>query len=208
MDDIVKEARPLTNCMRRGPDAVWTLKKEHRLLMVLEDLQIAPRPIEMFQEWEHFYLVESLLDGVILRSFMAARLVPLRVRPSAEDVAQYVQRFCRVYARIAEIVGMLHERNIVFTDLSHYNVMVAGEADDVRLIDFEGAYEQGVDSIANLLDRTISGCWEQGAANLGEVSDHACALRGVVEERTKGCGDVGGGESVLNEFGKDLATGD
>ncbi len=142
---IVKEARPLTNCMRRGPDAVWTLKKEHRLLMLLEDLQIAPRPIEMFQEWEHYYLVESLLDGMILRSFMAARLVPLRVRPTAEDVAQYVQRFCRVYARIAEIVGILHERNIVFTDLSHYNVMVAGEADDVRLIDFEGAYEQGVD---------------------------------------------------------------
>ena len=142
---IVKEARPLTNCTRRGPDAVWTLKKEHRLLMLLEDLQIAPRPIEMFQEWEHFYLVESLLDGVILRAYMAARLVPLRVRPAAQDVADYVQRFCRVYARIADVIGMLHERHIVFTDLSHYNVMVAGEADDVRLIDFEGAYEQDVD---------------------------------------------------------------
>ncbi|HYR29300.1 MAG TPA: class III lanthionine synthetase LanKC, partial [Thermoanaerobaculia bacterium] len=142
---IIKEARPLTNSTRRGPDAVWTLKKEHRLLMMLEDLQIAPRPIEMFQEWEHFYLVESLLDGVVLRGYMARHLLPLRVRPSAQDVAEYVQRFCRVYARIADMIGMLHERRIVFSDISHYNVMVAGDADEVRLIDFEGAYEQDVD---------------------------------------------------------------
>ena len=147
---IIKEARPLTNSTRRGPDAVWTLKKEHRLLMLLEDLQIAPRPIEMFQEWEHFYLVESLFEGVVLRGYMAKHLLPLRVRPSAEDVAEYVRRFCRVYARIADMIGMLHERRIVFSDISHYNVMVAGDAEEIRLIDFEGAYEQDVD-IATLL---------------------------------------------------------
>lgn len=142
---IIKEARPLTNTTRRGPDAVWTLKKEHRLLMLLEDLQIAPRPIEMFQEWEHFYLVQSMLDGVILRSYMSSHLLPLKVRPSAQDVAEYVKRFCRVYGRIADMVAMLHDRRIVFSDISHYNVMVAGDGDDIRLIDFEGAYEQDVD---------------------------------------------------------------
>jgi serine/threonine protein kinase len=142
---IVKEARPLTNTTRRGPDAVWTLKKEHRLLAILEDLQIAPRPVEMFQEWEHYYLVESLLDGVVLRGYMAHHLLPLRVRPSAQDVAEYVRRFCRIYGRIADMVAMLHERRIVFSDISHYNVMVAGDGDDIRLIDFEGAYEQDVD---------------------------------------------------------------
>jgi serine/threonine protein kinase len=176
---IVKEARPLTNTSRRGPDAAWTLKKEHRLLMILEDLQIAPRPIEMFQEWEHFYLVESLLDGVILRTYMAGDLLPLRVRPAGEHVADYVKRFCRVYARIADIIALLHERRIVFSDLSHYNVMVGGDGDDIRLIDFEGAYEQDVD-IPTLLFTpgfTTREVLEEGAA---KTEDDLFGLGGLM----------------------------
>jgi hypothetical protein len=144
---LIKEARPLTNVSIRGIDAVWLLKKEQRLLELVEDLKIGPKPIDFFQEWEHFYLVEEYLDGLIMRVYMARHSLALRIRPDAEAAREFYARYTRTMARIADIVAMLHERHICFTDLSHYNVMIVGDGDDadIRLIDFEGAYEEGVD---------------------------------------------------------------
>lgn len=144
---LIKEARPLTNVSPRGIDAVWLLKKEQRLLELVQDLGIGPKPIDFFQEWEHFYLVEEYLDGIILRVYMARHSLALRIDPDAEAAREFFARYTRTMARVADIVSMLHERHICFTDLSHYNVMVCGDGDgaDIRLIDFEGAYEEGVD---------------------------------------------------------------
>ncbi len=144
---LIKEARPLTNLSIRGTDAVWLLKKEQRLLELVQDLGIAPRPIDFFQEWEHFYLVEEFLDGIIMRVYLARNSLALRTRPDAEASREFYARYTRSMARIADIVAMLHERHICFTDLSHYNVMIVGDGEDadIRLIDFEGAYEEDVD---------------------------------------------------------------
>lgn len=150
---LIKEARPLTNVSMRGVDAVWLLKKEHRLLQLVEDLKIAPKPLDFFQEWEHFYLVEEFLDdSIILRVYMARHSLALRTVPTREAAQEFYSRYCRTLARVAEIVSLLHERNIVFADLSHYNVMVVGDGEsaDFRLIDFEGAYEKDVDVPASL----------------------------------------------------------
>ncbi|HEX2061517.1 MAG TPA: hypothetical protein VHK90_12320, partial [Thermoanaerobaculia bacterium] len=144
---LIKEARPLTNVSPRGIDAVWLLKKEQRLLELVQDLNIGPKPIDFFQEWEHFYLVEEYLDGIIMRVYMARHSLALRTNPDAEAAREFFARYTRTMARVADIVAMLHDRHICFTDLSHYNVMIVGDGDgaDIRLIDFEGAYEDGVD---------------------------------------------------------------
>lgn len=143
---LVKEARPFTNQSNRGTDAVWLLKKEHRLLTILEDAGVAPRPIDFFKEWEHYYLVEEFLEGVVLRFFTAGRALSLRVRPTRDDAEAYYACFSRLFVRAARVLQVLHERGIVFSDLSLYNLLVLdADGDDVRLIDFEGAYEQGVD---------------------------------------------------------------
>lgn len=143
---VIKEARPFANVSPRGTDAVWLLKKEHRLLCQVHDAAIAPRALDFFKDWEHFYLVEELLAGKILRGYMARHALTLRVRASAAEASEIMARYCSVFRRIAEALLALHRREIVFSDISHYNVMVLDdEGADVRLIDFEGAYEQGVD---------------------------------------------------------------
>jgi hypothetical protein len=142
---LIKEARPFTSISPRGTDAVWLLKKEHRLLTLLEDTGIAPRPLDFFRDWEHYYLVEEFLEGRILRGFIAQNALNLRTRASLADATEFVDRYCALFQKIGALVCALHERRIVFSDLSHYNVMVLDNGQQVRLIDFEGAYEQGVD---------------------------------------------------------------
>lgn len=142
---IIKEARPFTNVSPRGTDAVWLLKKEQRILELLEDTGVAPKPLDFFQDWEHYYLVEELIDGQILRSYHTSISLSLKPHPSRDQAEEFFTRFRALYKRIAQALQVLHEKRIVFSDLSHYNVMVLNDGQTIRLIDFEGAYEQGVD---------------------------------------------------------------
>ncbi|MCO4098225.1 MAG: hypothetical protein HEQ38_02290 [Gemmatimonas sp.] len=142
---IIKEARPFTSQNLGGTDAVWLLKKEERLLRLVGDLHIAPQVVEFFQEWEHYYLVEEYIEGQILRGYNAKWALALNVAPTQAEADEYLRRFRQVYLRLADMVAALHARNIVFSDLSHYNVIVQNDGADLKLIDFEGAYEQGVE---------------------------------------------------------------
>lgn len=143
---IIKEARPFTNISPRGTDAVWVLKKEHRLLSMLEDLRIAPRPLDFFKDWEHYYLVEELIKGKILRRFVVEYTPCLRTRHTRESLEKAYECYRKLFKRIAEVLGSIHDRRIVFSDISHYNVIVRNDdPEDVFFIDFEGAYEEDVD---------------------------------------------------------------
>src|SRR5947209_3773863 len=64
---IIKEARPFVNPDSAGADAVASLHKEYRILKKIEAARIGPRPIELFQEWEHCFLVEEYISGVEFR---------------------------------------------------------------------------------------------------------------------------------------------
>ncbi len=70
---VVKEARPFINRVRKNPyDAVDCLKNEYRVLKRLEGTGVAPRPIELFQEWEHSFVAMELAKGMPLSSYLAA----------------------------------------------------------------------------------------------------------------------------------------
>jgi serine/threonine protein kinase len=143
---VIKEARPYTN-LSRGAEAVSLLKKEHRLLMLLEEERLAPRPIEFFKDWEHYYLVEEYLeDAQPLRGYAVEHALALRTRPRPEEFEEFFLWFRELYAKIASVLQRFHRRNIVFSDISLYNVMVLQDGKDVKFIDFEGAYERGVDA--------------------------------------------------------------
>ncbi|NUP56571.1 MAG: protein kinase/lanthionine synthetase C family protein [Gemmatimonadaceae bacterium] len=142
---LIKEARPFTNQAIRGTDAVWQLQKEHRLLTLLERECIAPKPIDFFRDWEHFYLVEEYLEGRVLRGFNSQHALAMRTAPTLADAKQFVERFCRIFSRIAQIFALLHSYGVIFSDVSPYNVFVLVGDDSPRLIDFEGAYEEGLD---------------------------------------------------------------
>jgi serine/threonine protein kinase len=152
---VIKEGRPYTNVSVRGLDAVQLMKKEHRLLGLVADLGIAPKPLDFFLDWEHVYLVEDYLEGgVTLRNYFAGISMLLRTRAGSEESREYFRRYRLLFTRLAKMIKALHERDIVFSDLSMANVIVIGHDGpdpDLRLIDFEGAYEEGIDLPTHLM---------------------------------------------------------
>lgn len=142
---LIKEARPLTGVLLNGYDAVALLKKEHRLLCVLEGLGIAPTAIDFFQDWEHWFLVEEFLTGRPLRAFATAHTVVLNTRPTPDDVAEFCAFVQRLYPKVATALAALHDRGIVFGDFSHNNIIILDGSEEPRFVDFEGAYEIGID---------------------------------------------------------------
>ncbi|WP_417447823.1 class III lanthionine synthetase LanKC [Idiomarina abyssalis] len=146
---VLKEGRPYTNVSYRGLDAIQLVKKEHRLLTILEDTDVAAKPIDFFIDWEHAYLVQEYLGtGVNLRGFLARIYLTLKTNPSKEDFESYWRLYKKLYTLVAEKLAQLHEKGIVFGDFSINNLMVLGETEDeleVKLIDFESAFEEGID---------------------------------------------------------------
>jgi serine/threonine protein kinase len=142
---VIKEARPHTLMDDRGNDAVVLLKREQELLELLLDTDVAPKPIESFYAWEHFFLVEEFLEGVDIREIMLTQSPLLRVNPSLEDGREFYETFRRLFRSFAQALHQLHRRGIVFGDLSANNLRVDPSTYAVRLIDFEGAFRPGID---------------------------------------------------------------
>ena len=142
---VIKEARPFVNPSSNGYDAVKLLKKEYRLLRAVQPADIAPAPIDLFEEWEHCFLVEEFIEGVPLISHSAEHNILLRTRPTQDDFCQWQKTFLALCGNLFEVVESLHRRRIVFVDLSTSNVLVEASTGKLKLIDFESAYELDVD---------------------------------------------------------------
>lgn len=146
---VIKEARPFINDASDGHDAVSMLQKEFQILTELKDTPIAPGPIEIFQEWEHWFLVEEYIEGSQLSAHTAESIL-LRTRVDEKTCAGWYQNFCRLAVNLAKAIEILHSRNIVFADLSTNNIMLTEGKTELKLIDFEGAYRVGIDQPSRL----------------------------------------------------------
>lgn len=142
---VIKEARPFTSISPQGYDAVWLLKKQHRLLQILADTNVAPQPVDFFKDWEHYYLVQDYFEGMSFRHFFGTRAICLQIEPSYDAAREFFNLYLKILAMVAESVAVLHGKGIVVGDISHYNVLIDPAGEEIRLIDFEGAHEEGVD---------------------------------------------------------------
>jgi tRNA A-37 threonylcarbamoyl transferase component Bud32 len=148
---VIKEARPLVSRVSEVDDAVAILKKEARLLDKVGDLGISPQLYDVFQDWEHWFIVQEYVEARTLWSLcVSEKAVLLNTRPTTEDYAVFYELFRWVFTGIGEAVAALHERGIVLADLSPHNVLIVEEERRVCLIDYEGAFELGVDTPTNL----------------------------------------------------------
>ncbi|HEX5883755.1 MAG TPA: class III lanthionine synthetase LanKC [Pyrinomonadaceae bacterium] len=146
----IKEARPFTLMDDRGNDAIKLLKREGEILEVIKDTGVAPRPVDSFYEWENFFLVQEYLEGVDIRELMLTRSPLMKVNPSLEDAAEFYDTFKTIFISFAQALNTLHERGIVFGDLSANNLIIDRSTYAVKLIDFEGAFRPGVDEATYL----------------------------------------------------------
>jgi class III lanthionine synthetase len=142
---VIKEARPCVNHTGDGYDATALLQKEYRLLSLLKDTGIAPAPVEIFKEWEHWFLVEEFIEGLPLTCHSSENNILLRTRASHEEYANWRRMFISLCKDLFHILAILHRNNIIFGDLSPANVIVEATTVKLRLIDFEGAFQLDVD---------------------------------------------------------------
>jgi hypothetical protein len=152
---IIKEARPHIGA---AEPATASLRKEFRLLRRLARLDVAPRPIAHFREWEHSFLAEELLEGDTLRAWLARRYPWLRTMPTRADVARYFDDVCGVFESFATTLARVHAAGVSVGDLSFHNCIVEPSG-RVRLIDLETAMEDGLDRAAD--------AWTPGFAPVG-----------------------------------------
>jgi Lanthionine synthetase C-like protein/Protein kinase domain len=146
---VLKEARPLTNVDAAGSESKVLLQKERRLLLTLEAAAVAPRVVDFFQEWEHWFLVEEFLDGVTLRQHSILHNVTRLSRPSPSHFDDFYRELRSVFGQLANILEIFGRHRIVFRDLSPTNVLILRDG-VVKLVDFEAACELGVDPMSNL----------------------------------------------------------
>ncbi|MDQ6770890.1 MAG: serine/threonine-protein kinase [Gemmatimonadota bacterium] len=141
---IVKEARPYTHSWSDGLvsfDAISLLQREYNTLDYLRDLLVFPRPIALFQEWEHWFLVQEFVSGEALRTYRARDDVILMAHIYEPDkVASFGRIFRTIGQQLIEIIKSVHARGFILGDISPNNILIDPSDLSVRFIDLESAF--------------------------------------------------------------------
>lgn len=141
---VLKEARAGVHTFSDTTDAAALLRREYEMLERIAPSGVAPRPIELFSEWEHLFLAEEYLEGyVTIRKFAAHGCLYLETRPDKENVARYLKRDLDIVRKLAAIVDILHAQGVILGDISFNNILVHPETMDVKIVDLEGAHIAG-----------------------------------------------------------------
>jgi serine/threonine protein kinase len=148
-DVVLREARPGVEVGPSRMDAVRLLRHEYDLLTELADTGLFVRPISFFTQWEHSYIAEEYIEGTPIGRLSITENPVYGLDLTPARLADYYSRFQRLWARIAEAVAVCHERGIVLGDLSPTNIIVTPD-DDIRIIDLESAFHEGLDEGAGL----------------------------------------------------------
>jgi hypothetical protein len=138
-DVVLKEARPCAGLAWDGADAVARLGRERDMLQRLAGLDVVPALRDYFTLGEHHFLVEDFVKGSTLMSQIVMRY-PFGVLGEGDEtaVAEYASWALGMCARVDAAVAQLHEREVVFGDLSPANMLVRDDG-SIVLIDLETA---------------------------------------------------------------------
>lgn len=158
---VIKEARPLTGLWPKGDgtylDSVDLLRNEHAILSRLEGTGGVVRVRDLFQEWEHTFLVENFVEGLQLSRFRGRRQGNLL--PFTGD-REIVEVFCTNLREIAlsllTLVDEVHQRGVLLGDLSPHNVLIEPESLKLTLIDVESAISPDSDKGLDFVSRVWS----------------------------------------------------
>ncbi|MBC2879092.1 MULTISPECIES: class III lanthionine synthetase LanKC [Streptomyces] len=142
---VLKEARPHIEVGPGRLDAVGLLEKEYRILRDLSsDCEFYVRPLGLFEEGGHTFLVEEYLPGEHLGRHTIRKNPLYRAGLTRAALDGYYAGVRPVWERLARAIGAAHRRGVVLGDLSFGNVIVP-DSGGLRVIDLECAVEEGVD---------------------------------------------------------------
>ena len=136
---VVKQARAHLGGMNPANDAWDELGREAEMLAQLAE--VAPRPVQLFEDGPHRFLAMAALDGETFGMWVRR----CWQRMPGEDLAVVGPPTAEALAmadRLADLVDAVHACGLVYRDLSPNNVMV-GPDGTLRLIDAELAARPG-----------------------------------------------------------------
>lgn len=140
---VIKEARPGTDAWIARDFAVngmQVLRREWEVLQRLQGLDFVPAAVELFEEWEHLFLVIGFVRGIPLARYRAQDdVLIITYMDDPERVRQFCHRFRNVAANLISAVEAVHARGIILGDVSPNNILVEPDTLEVGLIDFESA---------------------------------------------------------------------
>jgi tRNA A-37 threonylcarbamoyl transferase component Bud32 len=136
---VVKESRPNTAFATDGSSGQDRLRLEYEALCALRGSGVAPEPIELFQEWEHLFLVQEYIKGSPLMPIIALHHPLVDGSADEDDLRAYRELRATVMAGVRHAVDTVHERGLCFGDVSPNNVIIDPDTFRVWLVDFECA---------------------------------------------------------------------
>lgn len=134
---VIKEARRYTGYVDDNTDAVELLQHEYKILKELEHYGKTPKAIEIFEEWEHTFLVEEYLTGENFYTYCANNNPFYRCinEESTENIKKYIENIIDINLQIVDFLKQLHSNDIAFVDLSANNVLICDGT--VKYVDLE-----------------------------------------------------------------------
>ncbi len=136
---VIKEARPGVDANFEGKDSRDALRHEAMILQKLEPTGLAPRFIDLFQEWDHWFLVEEYLDGETFFGHSMNRTLAFTHYKEAGKRTHY-RRLLEMTGKLVEALEKLHAARVVLRDLTKDNVILMPDG-SIRLIDFELSFD-------------------------------------------------------------------
>ncbi|HEX6750785.1 MAG TPA: class III lanthionine synthetase LanKC [Longimicrobium sp.] len=134
---VIREARPLLSQRGDATDALGLLEKEARILRRLGPTGLLPRFVDLFQEWEHRFLVQERLQAESLWGYAIGFLYAEdRDRTPAEAFGMLRDTL----RGLIEGLRTIHAHGVVLRDMTKTNVFITPEGKP-KFIDFELAYE-------------------------------------------------------------------
>jgi len=149
-DVVIKEARPFVELHGDGRDAISRLQQEGKILRILDSLDVTPSAITTFCDWENFYLVEEYLDAIELREVMILNSPLLRANPNASDSENFYTICKNIFSSLLSAIERIHSLGVVIGDLSPANILVNKHTNSIHIIDFEAAYQSGIDDPSDI----------------------------------------------------------
>ncbi|MBF0709977.1 MULTISPECIES: class III lanthionine synthetase LanKC [unclassified Gemella] len=129
---VLKESRLNAGLDGLNNDAVYRLKKEYHVLSELADLECIPRVYDIFDAWEHKFLVQDYVEGQTLASWIS-RNYPFSEKSNKEE---YIANLKKIAVESCKALKAIHDKGYTHGDIQPKNIVVTDDY-KIKLIDFE-----------------------------------------------------------------------
>lgn len=134
---LLKEARPYAGLDARQRDAIERLSIEWKMLNLLKNTGIAPKPYRRFNAWEHGYIEMEWLNEITLNHWLSENYPYQCENDHTNQLMQYRSDINTIATSIINAVKIIHRTGYVHGDIHLGNIMINPKTMSIHFIDFE-----------------------------------------------------------------------